>query len=152
VLSYFSNKLRNCVLVVMTELPPTSFISQPYSRISTVDSPGNRRVLRCHASGSPSPVYQWLKDGRPLSPTNTSAIAFVIQRIQRSDAGSYECIASNHHGSLLSIAAQVNVACKLFIHRVSRVSKKLQKCFFYKVVKCLPNLTIFGTQIAQRFM
>jgi len=53
-----------------------------------------------------------MKDGQPRTPTNTSEIALVIPRIQRSDAGEYQCIASNHHGSLLSIAAQVDVACE----------------------------------------
>jgi len=69
-------------------------------------------VLHCQAAGSPSPVYQWLKDGQSLSSTNTSDIAYVIASVERSDAGDYQCIASNQHGSLLSIAAPVKVACE----------------------------------------
>lgn len=61
-------------------------------------------------------MYQWLKDGRALSPTNTSDIAWVIPHIQRSDAGDYQCIASNPYGSLLSSAAQVKVACKSYLY------------------------------------
>lgn len=102
----------NLCVDVLSESPPTSFIRQPYSRSASIDSPGNRKVLHCQASGSPSPVYQWMKDGWPLSATNTSDIAFVIPRIRRSDAGNYQCVASNRHGSLLSVAAQVNVACE----------------------------------------
>ena len=94
----------------MSESPPTSFFQQPLS--ASIDISNNRKVLHCEATGSPSPVYQWIKNGQPLSSTNTSDIALVIPRIQQSDTGDYRCIASNSHGSLLSRAARVNVACK----------------------------------------
>lgn len=100
--------------VLCQESPPTSFVQQP--RSTSIDISGNVKVLHCQATGSPSPVYQWMKDGRPLSPTNTSAIAWVIPNIQHSDAGDYQCIASNPHGSLLSTATQVKVACKCYFY------------------------------------
>jgi len=99
-----------CVVVILSELPPTSFVQQP--RSAGIEISGNVKVLHCQATGSPSPVYQWMRDGHPLSPTNTSEIALVISRIERSDAGNYRCIASNRHGSLLSSAARINVACE----------------------------------------
>jgi len=33
---------------------------------------------------------------------------------------------------------------------VDRAQKTVQNCFCHKFVKCLPNLTFFGKQIAQR--
>lgn len=69
-------------------------------------------MLHCQATGLPSPVYQWMKNDQPLSAANTSDIALMITRIQRSDTGNYRCIASNGHGSLLSNVARINVACE----------------------------------------
>lgn len=61
--------------------------------------------------GYPLPVYKWIKDGQELgdfSPENY----YKIQSARREDAGSYQCIARNAAGSILSQKLDVAVACK----------------------------------------
>lgn len=91
--------------------PPIRF-NRPLSRDSTPRLAGNTEVLFCDASGVPAPVYRWLKNGYLLAPSNSSNTRLTITSIHRSDAGSYQCIASNALGSLLSLTARIDVTCR----------------------------------------
>ena len=82
--------------------PP--FLSQFPDSI-TVNA-GQTATLRCIATGSPPPSFQWLKDGNDVSGNTGVTIStsngdsnLTISNIQMSDAGSYECRAFNSEGS-----------------------------------------------------
>ncbi|XP_019392157.1 PREDICTED: contactin-4 isoform X2 [Crocodylus porosus] len=61
----------------------------------------------CKANGRPKPSYSWLKDGEPLMPQDRIQIehgALRIANISLADAGMYQCIAENRHGTIFSSA------------------------------------------------
>ena len=98
------------------------FTSQP-ADIGPLFS-GTRGILQCTASGTPPVHYRWLKDGRDLTPRNTTASssnsggggggtsgAYLISQADRHrHVGSYQCIAENKLGAVLSNRAQLTVA------------------------------------------
>lgn len=64
-------------------------------------------------AGYPIPVYKWLKDGQELGDFSPEYY-YKIQPAKREDAGSYQCIAKNSVGSILSQKVDVMVACKYY--------------------------------------
>ncbi|CAF4737688.1 unnamed protein product, partial [Rotaria sp. Silwood1] len=67
----------------------------PVSPISTSASLGERIRLRCQPPyGSPNPIVYWIKDGKNLS-VPLDHYDLILPSIQKSDFGSYRCIASN---------------------------------------------------------
>ena len=86
------------------------FTQQPQS--GSIEVQGNTKVLLCYANGIPPPVYRWKKDGRYNTPGNVTETSLKIQNIQRSEAGEYQCLASNTHGAILSNRVRVHIACK----------------------------------------
>ena len=95
---------------VVSDFPPTTFTKQPQGGSPEVQN--NMKVLLCFANGLPPPVYRWLKDGRFTSSANTSANSLQIPKVQLSDAGEYQCVASNAHGAILSNRVYIHVSCK----------------------------------------
>ncbi|KAK8775217.1 hypothetical protein V5799_031434 [Amblyomma americanum] len=71
---------------------------------------GERRALRCEAVGAPAPRLQLLKDGEPLTNWTTQRLVHVLSSISHSQAGSYQCLAENAAGALLSAKARLRVA------------------------------------------
>ncbi|MGH0125472.1 UNVERIFIED_CONTAM: hypothetical protein FKN15_054569 [Acipenser sinensis] len=66
----------------------------------------NPVALSCEASGIPLPVITWLKDGRPISLSNSVRIlsggrTLQILNAQEEDAGRYTCVATNEAGETL---------------------------------------------------
>ena len=91
--------LKHCVAAV----PDPPFITQFPTSI-TVNS-GQTATLRCIASGSPLPNFQWLKDGNDVAgntgvtiTTSNGDSNLTITNIQTSDAGTNECRAFNSEG------------------------------------------------------
>ena len=79
---------------------------------------GENITLHCNATGYPPPTLSWTKDGSDIS--NNSRISFsadkkqlAITKASRVDSGAYRCVASNSLGNDTSIAAVVDVQCKL---------------------------------------
>ncbi|KAM8931068.1 hemicentin-1 [Pelodytes ibericus] len=59
--------------------------------------------IECLATGTPSPQINWLKSGLPLPVSSqvrllSAGQVLRISRVQKSDAGSYTCVASNRAG------------------------------------------------------
>lgn len=75
---------------------------------------GQKLQLHCIYGGTPLPDVVWRKKGGSLEGNRFSYVNFgktlVIKEIEESDEGTYECTASNGHGSQLSHAMQVTVA------------------------------------------
>ncbi|XP_078309462.1 contactin-4-like [Crassostrea virginica] len=64
-------------------------------------------VWRCQAYGIPPPTYTWYRDGQLLSGGGGVTLAgniLTIPRVQGDQAGMYQCMASNTHGTATSTA------------------------------------------------
>lgn len=76
---------------------------------------GNTATFRVEATGTPTPSYQWQKDGQNITATGSNGPTLSIPGAQASNAGTYTCIVSNGVGSpvtsspaTLSIATNFN--------------------------------------------
>lgn len=82
-----------------------------------IDCDGFIPIVKCIAykshcvSGYPLPQYRWLKDGVELGDFSTEHY-YRIMNTRREDGGSYQCVAKNDVGSILSNAIDVSVACE----------------------------------------
>ena len=74
---------------------------------------GTDVTLRCEASGNPTPVMSWEKDGEEIIPTenlieiSTNGSLLTIRNVTTDNAGWYTCTASNKVGRVLSGARLV---------------------------------------------
>ena len=70
---------------------------------------GNPIDLKCNATGYPSPIVTWKKDGRKLH----SGISILhISSSRKSDSGAFVCIADNGVGREEMEVTFVTVYCK----------------------------------------
>ena len=65
---------------------------------------GSRVALTCRADGLPKPRITWLKDGAELSANGARTLqrgggSLQLTRVNVSDGGLYECIATNEAGT-----------------------------------------------------
>ncbi|XP_058401343.1 contactin-5 isoform X2 [Diceros bicornis minor] len=61
----------------------------------------------CKASGKPRPTYRWLKNGVPLLPQSRVEMVngvLMINNVNQSDAGMYQCLAENKYGTIYASA------------------------------------------------
>jgi len=70
---------------------------------------GKDLTLTCKASGDPHPHITWTKDGVPGSQFNASGYLLHLVKVQKKDAGSYICTASNGYGDDATSVSVVNV-------------------------------------------
>lgn len=77
---------------------------------------GNRATLECSPPrGFPEPVVSWRKDDRELRPQDDDRITLhpsgnlIIDKVQRSDGGFYQCVATNMVGEKVSNPARLSV-------------------------------------------
>ena len=84
-------------------IPPT-ITAQPQNR--TV-STGASVTFSVTATGTPSPSYQWRKDGTNL--TGATSTSYTIASAQTSHAGTYTVFVSNTAGSVTSASAMLTV-------------------------------------------
>uniref|UniRef100_A0A8C0T1H0 Roundabout homolog 4 n=2 Tax=Canis lupus TaxID=9612 RepID=A0A8C0T1H0_CANLF len=87
------------------------FQTQPQDTVATV---GEQVILECGPPlGHPEPTVSWWKDGKPLAlrPGRHSVSRGSLQmaRAEKSDAGTYMCVATNSAGQRESRAARVSV-------------------------------------------
>lgn len=96
------------VLTVQPPSPPV--ISQPVK--DQVGEVGGTVLLAAPAMGSPSPTYQWRKNGAVI-PGATGAI-LELKNVQPGDAGQYDVLVSNSAGSITSNIAVVTIVNRSF--------------------------------------
>ncbi len=81
-----------------------SISTQPQSQTATV---GTSVAFSVIASGSPTPQYQWRKDGTNISGATSSS--YFVSTVHASDAGAYSVLVFNSAGSINSSIAQLTV-------------------------------------------
>jgi acetyl esterase/lipase len=77
-----------------------TIVGQPQG---VTNASGNSILLQVTASGSPSPTYQWRKEGSPVS--GQTAAVYTINSAATTDSGSYEVVVANSSGSVTSSIA-----------------------------------------------
>uniref|UniRef100_A0A452T1N6 Roundabout guidance receptor 4 n=1 Tax=Ursus maritimus TaxID=29073 RepID=A0A452T1N6_URSMA len=117
-----SNRLGTEALVLRED-----FQTQPQDTVATV---GEQVVLGCGPPwGHPEPTVSWWKDGKPLAlqPGRhvVSRGSLQMARAEKSDAGTYMCVATNSAGRRESRAARVSVQGKAWDLGVALVQEEL---------------------------
>uniref|UniRef100_A0AAY4D154 Contactin 4 n=1 Tax=Denticeps clupeoides TaxID=299321 RepID=A0AAY4D154_9TELE len=108
------------------------FTKQPGSIVFPADSMDRNRevVFSCEAEGNPSPIYRWNLNGTIISPKAGSRYSLsggnlrISQLNKDQDAGTYQCLASNSFGTIISREASLTFAYleNFKTHRRSSVS------------------------------
>ncbi|KAJ7998556.1 hypothetical protein DPEC_G00206130 [Dallia pectoralis] len=108
------------------------FTKQPGSIVFPVDSQeSNREVMfSCEAQGSPAPVYRWKLNGTSITLKSGSHYSLSGGNLRIShlnkdqDAGTYQCLATNSFGTIVSREASLTFAYleNFKTHRRSSVS------------------------------
>lgn len=94
------------------------FTKQPGSIVFPVDSGEKNRevVFSCEAEGAPPPRYRWKLNGTVISPKTGSHYSLsggnlrISQLNKDQDAGTYQCLASNSFGTIVSREASLTFA------------------------------------------
>jgi large repetitive protein len=89
---------------VLTINTPPGFTTQPSSQ--TVIA-GNSVTFAAAAGGSPSPTFQWKKNGSSIS--GATSASYTISSVATGNAGSYTVVATNSAGAVISNAATLTV-------------------------------------------
>lgn len=90
-------------LTVSTTSAPT-ITTQPVSQ-TVVD--GGTAVFSVDATGTPTPSYQWMKNGAAVAGATTPLL--VVRPLSAASVGNYTCVVTNSVGSTTSSAANLNV-------------------------------------------
>ncbi len=73
-------------------------------------------LIPCSSVGTPHPSVTWFKDNVQIVTSNRIVIdnagALVVTALVPTDAGVYDCVASNSEGSIRSKTARLDIACK----------------------------------------
>src|ERR1051326_9075554 len=99
-------QLRNLTNVLAGWFPQIALNigSQPSNQVVNAFQPATFAVS---ASGVFAPIYQWRKDGGPVSGATSATLN--LPHVHFSDAGSYDCLVSNVNGVLVSSNATLTV-------------------------------------------
>ena len=90
--------------------PPeiSNFVSEP-----SVITNGGNVILTCMAEGNPQPEVSLLRNGEKLDGEYGNGMGRVeLTRVEWTDAGEYQCIATNGIGSNDTGSVNVTVLCK----------------------------------------
>ena len=90
----------NATLTVDPAPVAPAFTTQPVSQTVTA---GASVTFTAAASGSPTPTYQWQKDGANIS--GATSASYTIASAATTDAGTYTVVATNSAGSATSNGA-----------------------------------------------
>ena len=95
------------IFLLCVSVPPY-FLTKPSDQIVTL---GDNLSLMCRADGFPSPRLKWYHRNKLLGNTSRLTIgangSLVLKRIDRDDAGTYECRAENIAGKNVARASVV---------------------------------------------
>jgi Immunoglobulin domain len=109
--TYAGGSAFNAAYIVLTVTAATgapAFTVQPRDQSARVASPV---TFTAAASGSPTPTYQWKKNGVLIS--GATGASYTISSVKSSDAGTYTVMATNSHGRVTSAGAVLRVSRSL---------------------------------------
>uniref|UniRef100_A0A665W9F9 Contactin 4 n=1 Tax=Echeneis naucrates TaxID=173247 RepID=A0A665W9F9_ECHNA len=94
------------------------FTKQPGSIVYPVETLERNRevVFSCEAQGSPPPIYRWKLNGTEINPKSGSHYSLsggnlrISHLNKEQDAGTYQCLASNSFGTIVSREASLTFA------------------------------------------
>ncbi|WKY06660.1 hypothetical protein Q1695_006670 [Nippostrongylus brasiliensis] len=80
-------------------------------------------TINCKADGNPAPSYRWTKDRTPFSVEmypekviqKPGEGTLVFTKLDETDAGTYQCQASNDNGTAISLPTRLEQTCELKI-------------------------------------
>ncbi|KAL9964722.1 hypothetical protein ACROYT_G028402 [Oculina patagonica] len=87
---------------------------------------GQTYNLTCNAAGDPHPSITWTKDGVPANQFNVPGYLLQLVNVQRKDAGSYKCTASNGYGDDATSVSIVGIECNSSDCEAKKVAIRLQ--------------------------
>ncbi len=93
--------------IILTVVPNTTapqFTTQPLSQMTNA---GSNVLLSATATGSPSPSFQWFKNGAPVSGATNNTL--LLSSVGSIDRGAYSVVISNSAGSVVSSSAILTV-------------------------------------------
>jgi len=93
------------------------------AQLSLSSSSVQNYTLRCNASGNPHPHITWTKAGVLASQFSAPGYLLHLVDVQREDAGSYICAASNGYGDNATAIGIVNIRCKYSKHSVLQADR-----------------------------
>uniref|UniRef100_UPI00398F7BE4 contactin-5-like n=1 Tax=Pristiophorus japonicus TaxID=55135 RepID=UPI00398F7BE4 len=103
---------------------------------------GQELRWECRAVARPRPNYRWLKDGKALTSQARVAVSnglLTIAGVKRSDAGMYQCVAENQHGSALA-NAELQILASAPNFNVSPVESETLVCVAQDLLlECKPQ-------------
>ena len=111
--SVLSTVYKYCV--VTCAFAALQFVTTPSDMII---APGSEHILRCTVTPPTANLIVWYQDDAKVNlsggrvTTRHGGTELVITGVQRSDSGRYTCEASSSEGSLRSLGATIQVACK----------------------------------------
>ena len=88
----------------LTVLLPPAITTSP---VSATVTQGNAAIFTAAASGTAPLVFQWLKNGAPISGANSNVLSFTA--VTTNDAASYSVVVTNIVGSIASSSATLTV-------------------------------------------
>lgn len=100
----FGAVYSSAATVTVTQPTAPTITTQPRSVSATS---GSTVSFTVEASGTPSPSYQWLKDGAPVAGATTRTLIFLSA--SSANAGTYAVAASNSQGTVVSSGATLTV-------------------------------------------
>jgi len=95
---------------------PPSIVSRHVNK--TVNETQDLRLV-CDATGNPQPHISWTK-GPDRTPIKSVDGALILNNVNKSDTGVYQCRASNGIGSDAMVSSHLTVNCKFHIQLVTK--------------------------------
>ena len=128
-------------------------VSHPQANVTKEE--GSNLTLFCNATGNPTPIILWTKDGSPIN--NNSRIRFsihnrllTVSNVNRTDSGHYRCVANNSLGNDISNVSTVDIQCKFSYHYCILFSYQGMSCVLIISVDC-QQLSHFFLQFTLHF-
>ena len=95
----------NATITVSASNAGPVIVTQPSPQVALA---GGSATFAVVATGNPTPVYQWRKNGTNISGATTTALT--LSNLQAADAGGYDVVILNSSGQVISALARLTVA------------------------------------------